>query len=97
MGDVPTSGIECRKTYRVNLGLGICHITQMPELICTLKLQMWQKSGSEHKPATVLGRAGSAGPEDLSVFTPETRAVQACTQILGLALAATPLRMLLFG
>lgn len=43
-------------------------------LIYTPELQMWQKSGSEHKPATVLGKAGSAGPEDLSVLTPGTGA-----------------------
>lgn len=42
----------------------------MPELICTAELQMWQKSGSVHKPATALGKAGSAGPEDLAVLTP---------------------------
>lgn len=35
---------------------------------------MWHKSGSEHKPATILGKAGSAGPEDLAVFTPGTGA-----------------------
>lgn len=60
--------------HRVSLGLDIYHVTQMPELICTLELQMWQKSGSEHKPAAVLHRAGSAGPEDLAVLTPGTRA-----------------------
>jgi len=46
----------------------------MSELICTPKLQLWHKSGSEHKPATVLGKAGSAGPEDLAVFAPGTGA-----------------------
>lgn len=56
------------------MGLDIYHIKQMPELICTPELQMWRKSGSEYKPATVLGKAGSAGPEDLSVFTHETGA-----------------------
>lgn len=82
--------------HRANLGLDIYHVTQLPELICTPELQMWQKkkSGSEHKPATVLGKAGSAGPEDLSVFTPGTGASM-YTGICAIAVAATPLQTLL--
>lgn len=51
------------------MGLDIYHITQMPELICSPELQMWQKGGSEHKPGAILDKAGSAGPENLAVFT----------------------------
>lgn len=51
------------------MGLGIWHITQMPVLICSPELLMWQKDGSEHKPGVILDKAGSAGPEDLAVFT----------------------------
>lgn len=46
----------------------------MPRLISALELQVWQKSGFEHKPATALDEAGSAGPEDLAVFTRRTGA-----------------------
>lgn len=41
----------------------------MPEQIYSPELQMWQKGSSEHKPESVLDKAGSAGLEDLAVFT----------------------------
>lgn len=98
LGNVPTSRSKRRKAHGVSLGLDIYHITQMPELICTLELQMWQKSGSEHKPATILGRAGSAGPEDLTVFTPGTRAgasmyTDTCGGIVSNSIANTAFRL----
>lgn len=46
----------------------------MPELICSPELQMWQKGGSEHKPRAILDKAGSAGPEDLALFSFGTEA-----------------------
>lgn len=65
-------------------------MTQVPQLIHTPELQMWQESGSEHKSAAVLAKAGSAGPQDLAVLL-ELELMQACTQILVLAPAATSL------
>lgn len=73
-------------------------ITQMPELIGTPEFQMRQKSGSEHKPVTILCKAGSAGPEDLAIFNPGTAAgarayEDNCASISSSPIADTALRL----
>lgn len=56
---------------------------------------MWQKGGSEHKPGAILDKAGSAGPQDLAVFTSGTGADANTHTAICASIAAAPWQTLL--